>query len=108
MEDADDQENCVCLTDSVDADIEIDTNENSIESAEEEENDEISLEDPQEKLRELCENKKACQVYRSELNTCEERVNSRQHTEEHCTQELFDFLHCTDECIAEKLFKYLK
>nr|BAB31538.1 unnamed protein product [Mus musculus] len=29
-------------------------------------------------------------------------------TEEDCTEELFDFLHARDHCVAHKLFKNLK
>ena len=53
-----------------------------------------------EKVRETCNNKSGCQKYREELDVCTDRVNSRSNTEEHCTQELFDFLHCTDKCVS--------
>ena len=52
------------------------------------------------KVREDCENKPSCQKYREELGTCTDRVNSRSNTEEHCTQELFDFLHCSEKCVS--------
>ena len=78
------------------------------EVEEEEEEEEEEIEDPQDKLREVCNNKPSCQSYRQEFQACEERVNSRSQTEEHCTQELFDFLHCTDKCVSDSLFKYLK
>ncbi|XP_010004990.1 PREDICTED: cytochrome b-c1 complex subunit 6, mitochondrial [Chaetura pelagica] len=39
---------------------------------------------------------------------CDARVSSRSQTEEQCTEELFDFLHARDHCVAHKLFKKLK
>ena len=66
------------------------------------------LVDPQEKLKKICGEKPMCQNYNKELQICEERVNSKKHTEENCTQELFDFLHCIDKCVSQELFNYLK
>jgi len=55
-------------------------------------------------IKEGCSNSSVCQEYREELNVCTERVNSRSQTEETCTQELFDFLHCTDKCVSLCVF----
>uniref|UniRef100_A0A8C2IJ12 Ubiquinol-cytochrome C reductase hinge domain-containing protein n=1 Tax=Cyprinus carpio TaxID=7962 RepID=A0A8C2IJ12_CYPCA len=40
--------------------------------------------------------------------SCETRVGARSHTEEDCTEELFDFLHARDHCVAQKLFSSVK
>ena len=40
-----------------------------------------------------------CPDLKKELAKCTERVSSRSNTEETCTQELFDFLHCVDHCV---------
>ena len=37
---------------------------------------------------------------KSEFDTCESRVNSRQKTEENCAQELLDFVGCVDKCVS--------
>lgn len=49
-------------------------------------------------MREECE--AGCSAFKAELEACEQRVNSRSKTEEKCTQELFDFLHCVDHCVS--------
>lgn len=38
--------------------------------------------------------------FKERLDTCEARVNSRSHTTEECTEELFDFLHARDHCVS--------
>lgn len=35
------------------------------------------------------------------LSTCNDRVSSRSSTEETCTEELFDYLHCVDHCVSK-------
>ncbi|XP_043941843.1 cytochrome b-c1 complex subunit 6, mitochondrial isoform X2 [Protopterus annectens] len=65
-------------------------------------------EDPLTTVREQCEQIEKCVKARAELELCEARVSSRSHTEEECTQELFDFLHARDHCVAHKVFKHLK
>ncbi|OCT82703.1 hypothetical protein XELAEV_18025233mg [Xenopus laevis] len=59
-------------------------------------------------VREQCEQSEKCAKSREMLELCETRVNSRSHTEEECTEELFDFLHARDHCVAHKVFKNLK
>uniref|UniRef100_A0A8D0L5Y1 Ubiquinol-cytochrome C reductase hinge domain-containing protein n=1 Tax=Sphenodon punctatus TaxID=8508 RepID=A0A8D0L5Y1_SPHPU len=49
-----------------------------------------------------------CVQARERLETCTARVLSRSRTEETCTEELFDFLHARDHCVAHKLFKSVK
>lgn len=58
-----------------------------------------SLQDPQETLKETCNEKSECVKLKEELERCNERVESRPGTEETCTQELFDFFHCIDHCV---------
>ncbi|XP_051868113.1 cytochrome b-c1 complex subunit 6, mitochondrial isoform X2 [Pristis pectinata] len=65
-------------------------------------------EDPITTIREQCEQNEKCVQLRSRLDTCTERVNSRSQTEETCTEELFDFLHARDHCVAEQIFSKLK
>ncbi|KAF2978004.1 hypothetical protein EK904_011518 [Melospiza melodia maxima] len=74
----------------------------------EEEEEEQELVDPLTTLREQCEQIEKCVKAREQLELCNERVASRSHTEEQCTEELFDFLHARDHCVAHKLFSKLK
>ncbi|XP_019483523.1 PREDICTED: cytochrome b-c1 complex subunit 6, mitochondrial isoform X2 [Hipposideros armiger] len=64
--------------------------------------------DPLTTVREQCEQTEKCVKARERLELCDERVSSRSHTEEDCTEELFDFLHARDHCVAHKLFNSLK
>ncbi|KAK6180397.1 hypothetical protein SNE40_012562 [Patella caerulea] len=72
------------------------------------EEEEEELVDPQETLKEKCSEKAECQPYKIKLDECTERVNSNPETSENCTQELMDFLHCVDHCVAHDLFKHIK
>ena len=74
----------------------------------EEEEEEEELVDPLTTVREQCEQSEKCAKARERLELCDERVSSRSHTEEDCTEELFDFLHARDHCVAHKLFNSLK
>ncbi|XP_012290020.1 cytochrome b-c1 complex subunit 6, mitochondrial isoform X1 [Aotus nancymaae] len=74
----------------------------------EEEEEEEELVDPLTTVREQCERLEKCVKARERLELCDERVSSRSHTEEDCTEELFDFLHARDHCVAHKLFNNLK
>ncbi|XP_054352653.1 cytochrome b-c1 complex subunit 6, mitochondrial-like [Pongo pygmaeus] len=65
-------------------------------------------EDPLTTVREQCEQLEKCVKARERLELCDERVSSPSHTEEDCTEELFDFLHARDHCMAHKLFNNLK
>ncbi|XP_015277450.1 PREDICTED: cytochrome b-c1 complex subunit 6, mitochondrial [Gekko japonicus] len=75
---------------------------------EEEEEEEEELVDPLTTIREQCEQTEKCVKFRELLEECDARVSSRSHTEEQCTEELFDFLHARDHCVAHKLFSKLK
>uniref|UniRef100_A0A8L2Q828 Cytochrome b-c1 complex subunit 6, mitochondrial n=1 Tax=Rattus norvegicus TaxID=10116 RepID=A0A8L2Q828_RAT len=67
-----------------------------------------SWQDPLTTVREHCEQLEKCVKARERLESCDRRVSSRSQTEEDCTEELFDFLHARDHCVAHKLFKSLK
>ncbi|XP_075792025.1 cytochrome b-c1 complex subunit 6, mitochondrial [Pelodiscus sinensis] len=73
-----------------------------------EEEEEAELVDPLTTIREHCEQTEKCVKAREKLELCDARVSSRSHTQEDCTEELFDFLHARDHCVAHKLFKSLK
>ncbi|CAL1579300.1 unnamed protein product [Knipowitschia caucasica] len=75
---------------------------------EEEEEEEEDLVDPLEVIRAKCEETEHCVHYKEKLEKCEERVGSRSSTEEECTEELFDFLHARDHCVAHKIFHKVK
>ena len=74
----------------------------------EEEEEEEELVDPLTTVREQCEQIEKCIKARERLELCDQRVSSRSQTEEDCTEELFDFLHARDHCVAHKLFNSLK
>jgi len=71
------------------------------------EEEEVELVDPQGPIREACV-AHHCEKYKSKLDTCNERVNSRSKTTETCFEELLDLMHCMDHCASEKLFSKLK
>uniref|UniRef100_H0ZD90 Ubiquinol-cytochrome c reductase hinge protein n=1 Tax=Taeniopygia guttata TaxID=59729 RepID=H0ZD90_TAEGU len=71
------------------------------------EEEEEELVDPLTTLREQCEQIEKCVKARERLELCNERVSSRSESEEQCTEELFDFLHARDHCVAHKLFSKL-
>nr|XP_013798987.1 PREDICTED: cytochrome b-c1 complex subunit 6, mitochondrial [Apteryx mantelli mantelli] len=68
----------------------------------------LCLQDPLTTVREHCEQTEKCVKARERLELCDARVSSRSQTEEQCTEELFDFLHARDHCVAHKLFDKLK
>ena len=61
--------------------------------------------DPMEEVKEKCSETTKCMKYKEILDECNDRVNSKSNTAETCTQELFDFIHCVDDCISKNLFK---
>ncbi|XP_022648335.1 cytochrome b-c1 complex subunit 6, mitochondrial-like [Varroa destructor] len=70
--------------------------------------EEGELVDPQVMLRAKCGEKPKCAAYKEKFDACEARVHSRKQTTETCAEELFDFIHCVDHCVAPDLFKHLK
>merc|ERR1712212_92814 len=75
---------------------------------EEEEEDEEELVDPMDAIKEACHTSHHCSGYSEKYSTCNDRVTSRSKTEEVCSEELFDLLHCVDHCMGDSLFKKLK
>ena len=49
---------------------------------------------------EACQNSHHCEPMKALLDECNERVSGKSKTEETCTQELFDFIHCVDHCVS--------
>merc|ERR1712035_215864 len=82
--------------------------EEEAEEEEEEEEAEEEMVDPLETIRAKCEQTEHCVHTKERLEICEARVGSRSSTEEDCTEELFDFLHARDHCVAHKLFHNVK
>lgn len=92
----------LCLLQEDDSDPE-DEAEEAPEDAggdDEEEEEEEELIDPGDAVREKCAEHPECTQFKLELETCNNRVNSRSQTEETCVQELFDFLECHDKCVS--------
>ncbi|XP_042876031.1 cytochrome b-c1 complex subunit 6, mitochondrial-like [Penaeus japonicus] len=75
---------------------------------EEEEEEEEDLVDPMDGIKEACTNTKHCAELGEAYSSCNDRVSSRSKTEETCSEELFDLLHCIDHCMASSLFQKLK
>merc|ERR1711973_579703 len=75
---------------------------------EEEEEDEEDLVDPAVQIKEDCANSAACISSKERLDACNERVNSKENTEETCLEEILDFYHCMDHCAGPKIFANLK
>ncbi|RXG56912.1 cytochrome b-c1 complex subunit 6, mitochondrial, partial [Armadillidium vulgare] len=65
---------------------------------EQEEEDEEELVDPHDVLKESCGKTKSCSAFASKLQECNDRVNSKTKTEETCSDEIIDYLHCVDHC----------
>ena len=61
--------------------------------------------DPQEIMNE--EKTSECSKYKTELDTCTERVTSKSRTTETCEQELYDFLHCRDVKVSLKTERHV-
>ncbi|PIK55786.1 putative cytochrome b-c1 complex subunit 6, mitochondrial [Apostichopus japonicus] len=76
------------------------------EEEEEDDEDEEDLVDPRDELVEKCG--EHCEKIKAELDACTERVTNKPGTEEMCTQELFDFLHCVDHCTGPKTLALYK
>merc|ERR1711909_246369 len=70
------------------------------EAEEEEEDEDEELEDPMDGLKEECGSSNACAPHAEKYSTCNDRVNGRSKTGETCDEELIDYLHCVDHCLA--------
>uniref|UniRef100_A0A1B6MRR2 Ubiquinol-cytochrome C reductase hinge domain-containing protein n=1 Tax=Graphocephala atropunctata TaxID=36148 RepID=A0A1B6MRR2_9HEMI len=66
------------------------------------------LVDPQDTLKAKCGQSKKCAELAEILSECNDRVNAKEKTRETCEQELFDFVECVADCVAQNLFKLLK
>ena len=79
-----------------------------VEDAAPEEEEEEELEDIQDKLKDACRETKECIKAKEIYDSCATRVNSRSKTEETCHEEMMDYMHCVDHCVAKTLFSKLK
>eukprot|EP01137_Pigoraptor_chileana_P004966 Opistho-2@47378 len=79
----------------------------AVEPAAPEEEEEEPV-DPRVALEEKCGASHHCAPLAREFEKCNARVASRPGTAETCSQELFDFVHCLDHCVSQKLFSKLK
>ncbi|XP_795093.3 cytochrome b-c1 complex subunit 6, mitochondrial [Strongylocentrotus purpuratus] len=82
--------------------------EDEEEEEEEEEEEDEDLVDPRDKIREDCEATGHCAALKETFDACTDRVSAKSNTEETCTEEFFDFLHCVDHCTAPQTFKHYK
>merc|ERR1719334_2586822 len=84
--------------------------EEADEEEEEKEEEEEDLVDPRELMKERCGRSKDCKPLRSELNKCNGRLENGDllFEGETCTEELFNFLHCVDHCVAPQIIRSLK
>jgi len=80
------------------------------EEEEEEEEDEEDLVDPRELMKERCGRSHECKPLFKELGKCNERLENGDllFEGETCQEELFNFIHCVDHCIAPLITKVLK
>jgi ubiquinol-cytochrome c reductase subunit 6 len=74
----------------------------------EEPEEEEDLVDPLVKLKDECSAKPSCASLKERLETCNDRVRSKTATTETCVEEMLDFVHCVDHCVAKDLFKHVK
>ncbi|VDI42449.1 cytochrome b-c1 complex subunit 6, mitochondrial-like isoform X1 [Mytilus galloprovincialis] len=65
-------------------------------------------EDIQVTIKESCQQNAECVKYKDALDSCNARVSSRKETEETCYEEVLDYVHCVDHCVAKNLFNKLK
>lgn len=93
---------------AIDGEVHFENNPPEDEVEEEEEEDEEDIEDPRDAIVEACQNGHHCEALKSVLDECSDRVAGKSKTEETCTQELFDFIHCVDHCSADKIFSKVK
>merc|ERR1712001_499407 len=86
---------------------EAETEAEAEEEEEEEEEDEEELVDSQQVIRDKCK-ESHCVAAQKELETCNDRVNSKTATTETCFQEILDFYHCIDHCASASVMSQLK
>merc|ERR1711953_516233 len=83
-----------------------DSEEEEVEDEDEE--DEEEMIDPLDTVRARCAESGDTKKWKDELAICTKRVESRENTEETCTEELFHFLHHRDECVAGQFKSIVK
>ncbi|KAI0496054.1 hypothetical protein KFK09_022361 [Dendrobium nobile] len=64
------------------------------------------LVDPKKYLEERCKPKCVKRLF--DYQACVKRIDEDETGHKHCTGQYFDFWHCIDKCVAEKLFEKLK
>ncbi|XP_055375501.1 cytochrome b-c1 complex subunit 6, mitochondrial [Condylostylus longicornis] len=80
-----------------------------IYSVKTQEAEEEELVDPQTALREKCNAEGKIEALYAKYQECNDRVNSRSKTTETCVEELFDYIHELDHCVAHhNLFSKIK
>ena len=75
---------------------------------EEEEEEEEDLVDPAEEIKNACGSSSECEKYKSRLDECTSRVESKSQTTETCFEEILDFYHCMDHCASKDIFSKVK
>ena len=58
-------------------------------------------------MKEKCAERPVCAKLKEVLEECNERVEGKEKTSETCTQELFDFVHCVDDCVSALMFFFM-
>lgn len=84
------------------------TEEEQADVSDQPEEEEEDVEDPIDELREKCSSNSKCAKFQRMLDECNFSVTTKTSTTETCTQELMDFIHCRDHCVAKSIFKKLK
>lgn len=69
---------------------------------------EEELIDPQTVLRASCNETSGVAPLKARYEACNDRVNSRSRTTEICVEEINDYFHALDTCVAKTLFSQLK
>lgn len=82
--------------------------ESAPQSMSQEKGEDGELQDPIDELREKCAQSPEAVKYFQKLEECNSRVESKSETEETCWEELHDYVHKVDHCVAHSLFSKLK
>lgn len=69
---------------------------------------EEELVDPQTTLRASCSESSGVAPLKERYEACNDRVNSKSRTTETCVEEINDYFHALDTCVAKTLFSQLK
>lgn len=63
---------------------------------------------PQETLRGKCQEEPKIEGLFTRYTECNDRVGAKTKTNETCEEELFDYIHALDKCVAKTLWSKLK